>query len=418
MDIEAIGKSPIGKLVPITGIDPRTTQAWEYWAYLPDPLPPHVDLSPAATAAAAKAAMAVARLDEAVAQLPRPEILVRPIIRREATSTSALEGTYASFQEVLEADFLQDSQMSFEQREIRNYVEAAEVAVEHITERRISRSFLGSLQKIVVRGTKGDTTDAGDIRPHEVAIGAKDRPISDARFVPCPSGDQLVAGVDDWEEWVAASSDLLIVAKTAIAHYQFETLHPFGDGNGRLGRLIALLQIMQARELRWAVLNIAPWFEARRDRYQDGLMQVTLSGDFSPWVEFFAEAVEVQAREGLATIKQLLAIRDRMVAELRSKGMRGSPIEIAEVLIGYPVIDVPTVRRLIGKSFQAANQTVSKLIERGMLQEITGRRQDRLFVNSEIFLTINRPGLQVDPSTPIYFKPSNAHLDDGTRPLA
>ncbi len=176
-----------------------------------------------------------------------------------------------------------------------------------------------------------------DLRPHEVAIGPKGRPISEARFVPCPAGDQLVAGVAAWEEWIATSSDLLIVAKMAIAHYQFETLHPFGDGNGRLGRLIALLQIMQARELRWSVLNIAPWFETQRERYQDGLMQVTLSGDFNPWVEFFAEAVEVQAREGLATIKELLGIRERMVSELRSKGMRGSPIEVAEVLIGYPV---------------------------------------------------------------------------------
>lgn len=403
MDIEAVGKSPIGELVPINGTDPRTMQQWDYWAYLPDPLPVQVELSTAATAAAARAAMAVARLDEAVAQLPRPEILVRPIVRREATSTSALEGTYASFQDVLEADFLQDSQMSLEQREIRNYVEAAEAAVRDITQRRISRSFLGSLQKIIVRGTRGDTADAGDIRPHAVAIGPKDRPINEARFVPCPPGDQLVAGVADWEEWVATHSELLIVAKMAIAHYQFETLHPFGDGNGRLGRLIALLQIMQAKELRWAVLNIAPWFEMRREKYQDGLMQVTLSGDFGPWVEFFAQAVEVQGREGLATIRKLISIRDRMVAELRARGMRGSPIQVAEVLIGYPVIDVPTVRDLIGTSFQAANQTVNKLIEHGVLQEITGRRQDRMFVAPEIFMTINHPDL--DSNIPIYFKP-------------
>lgn len=96
-----------------------------------------------------------------------------------------------------------------------------------------------------------------------------------------------------------------------------------------------------------------------------------------------------------------------MVCELRSKGMRGSPIEVAEVLIGYPVIDVPTVRSLINKSFQAANQTVGKLIEHGMLQEITGRRQDRMFVAPEVLLTINRPELQVDASTRIYFKPSH-----------
>ena len=278
--------------------------------------------------------------------------------------------------------------MSFEQREIRNYVDAAEEATHHITEKRISRSFLGALQKTIVRGTKGDTADAGDIRPHHVAIGPKDRPIQEARFVPCPAGDQLDGGVADWENWVA-DTKLLIVAKMAIAHYQFETLHPFGDGNGRLGRLVALLQVMQTSELRWAVLNIAPWFELNRTQYQDGLMNVTLTGDFSSWVEFFARAVEVQARQGLAKIRTLLGIRDRMIADLRSKGMRGSPIQLAEVLIGYPVIDVPTVRQIIGTSFQAANKTVLKFIESGILQEITGRRQDRLFVAPEVLVAIN-----------------------------
>ncbi|MGV0872409.1 Fic family protein [Mycolicibacterium sp. XJ879] len=390
MELEAVRASPIGELVPISGTDPRSMEEWHYWAYLPIPLPAAPNLSARAVACASKAAMAIARLDEAVAQLPRPEILVRPIIRREAASTSALEGTYASFQEVLEADFLQENQMSFEQREIRNYVQASELAVHNIRERRISRSFLGQLQRIIVRGTKGDTADAGDLRPHEVAIGAETRPIEESRFVPCPAGDHLETGFAAWEDWVNENSDLLIVAKMAIAHYQFETLHPFSDGNGRLGRLIALLQVMQAGELRWPVLNIAPWFEARRQQYQDGLLAVTTSGDFSPWVELFAHAVEVQAREGLAKIQCLLRIRDRLVADLRGKGMRGSPVEIAEVLVGYPVIDVPTVRDLLGRSFQAANQAVGKLIEHGVLMEITGRRQDRLFVAPEILNAINR----------------------------
>ena len=106
--------------------------------------------------------------------------------------------------------------------------------------------------------------------------------IHEARFVPCPAGNQLVAGVAEREDWVAKKSDVLIVAKMAIAHYQLETPHPFGDGDGRLGRLISLLQVMQAGELRWAVLNIAPWFEMNRTRYQDGLMAVTLTGVFSP----------------------------------------------------------------------------------------------------------------------------------------
>lgn len=390
MDLDAVGMSPIGQLVPISGTDPRTMEQWNYCAYLPDDLPELPLLSTKATSAAAKAAAAIARLDEAVAQLPRPEILVRPIVRREARSTSALEGTYATFQEVLEADFLEDRQMSPEQREIRNYVEATDLACAQIVQRNITRTFLGELQKTIVKGTDGDTPDRGDLRPHAVAIGPKHRPIQESRFVPCPPGDQLEAGVRAWEEWIATPSDLLIIAKVAIAHYQFETLHPFGDGNGRLGRLVSILQLMRAGELRWPVLNIAPWFEANRDDYQDGLMQVTLAGDFNPWVELFAEAIELQAREGLQKIRQLLSIRDAMVTELRAKRKRHSAIDIAEILIGYPVIDVRTASILIHKSFEAANQAIAVLVDLGILEEITGRTQYRLFGSRVVARAINQ----------------------------
>lgn len=378
--MDALRQSPIGKLVPISGTDPRTTKPWSNWAYLPDPLPRSPDLSAAAIMAAARAGTAIARLDEAVAQLPRPDILVRPIIRREAASTSALEGTYASFEDVLTADFLDDREMSSEQREIRNYVHATEVAVAQITERRISRTFLGELQLMIVRGTPGETADSGDIRSHQVAIGAHHKPIDTARFVPCPPGDQLAAGMAAWEDWVAREGNTLIVAKMAMAHYQFETLHPYGDGNGRLGRLIALLQPMKAGELRWPILNIAPWFEARRDQYQDGLLNTTISGDFNPWIEFFSTAVEEQAKEGLERIQRLLRMRDAMILGLREKRLRGSAIEIAEWLIGYPVIDVNTAATLTGKTFQAANTAIKKLVDEGILTEITQKRHNRLFV--------------------------------------
>jgi Fic family protein len=289
---------------------------------------------------------------------------------------------------VLEADFLEERQMSSEQREIRNYVEATEAACAEIDERGITRSFLGQLQQMIVRGTPGDTSDAGDIRPYQVAIGPKDRPIEEARFVPCPPGDQLEAGVRAWEQWVAADSDLLVVAKVAIAHYQFETLHPYSDGNGRLGRLVSILQLIKAGELRWPVLNIAPWFESHRDLYQQGLMNVTLTGDFNPWVELFAYAVELQARQGLKKIQELLALRDEMVGELRARGFRGSAIEIAEILIGYPVIDVRTASNLIHKTFEATNVAIGKLVEHGFLEEITGRSQNRLFGCYRVAATI------------------------------
>lgn len=388
MDLDAIRRSPVGRLTPIKGVDPKTDTAWGYWAFVPTGLPSSPSLSLPTLNLATKAAMEVARLDQAVSQLPRPEILVRPIVRREARSTAALEGTYASFDEVLESDFLEDRQLSSEQREIRNYVLATDQAMMLLRTLPLSRQLIGKLQKTIVRGTADDSWDAGDIRQRQVAIGPKNRPVFEARFIPSPPGDELDEGVSDWEKWVNADNGVPIVAKMALAHYQFETLHPFADGNGRLGRLIAILQLVQEGILRWPVLNLAPWLEENRDRYQDGLLQVTKTGDFDPWVCFFAEAVRKQARDGVDKIGRLLRLREDMVAELRAGGVRGSALQIAENLIGYPVIDVRTARHMTGKTFEAANQAVARLVNFGILREITGRSQDRLFVCNRAYVMI------------------------------
>jgi Fic family protein len=248
----------------------------------------------------------------------------------------------------------------------------------------ISRKLLGELQRTIVRGTPGDTFDAGDIRQRQVCIGPRNRPIQEARFVPPPPGGDLVEGVSDWEKWVNADNDVPILAKVALAHYQFETLHPFADGNGRLGRLTAILQLVQGGILRLPILNVSPTLEANRDDYQDGLLNVTKTGNYSEWVTFFSDAIALQANEGVRKINNLLALRERIVGRLRDAGVRGSALQIAENLIGYPVIDVPTAREMVGKSFEAANQAVSRLVRQGILREVTGRRQDRLFVCSEV----------------------------------
>lgn len=385
MDVEALSKSPVGHLVPISGVDSKTGAAWEYYAFVPDPLPQEPALSLKTVNIATMAAMEVARLDQAVSQLPNPDLLVRPIIRREAISTSALEGTYATFGDVLEADFLEDRHLSTEQREIRNYVIATEQSIRLLETFPISRTLAGKLQKTIVGGTSADTYDAGDLRQREVAIGSKNRPIYESRFVPPPHGDTLVAGVSDWEKWVNADSGIPIIVKIALAHYQFEALHPFADGNGRLGRLLAILHFVQDGVLRLPIVNLAPWLDEHRNEYQDGLLEVSKTGRFDEWVAFFAEAVRAEASRGVRRIGQLLELKAQFGAELRTLGVRGSALHIAENLIGYPLIDVPTARDLTGRSFEAANQAVARLVETGMLEEITGKRKNRLFISRRVF---------------------------------
>ena len=391
MDVDALLKSPVGEVVRIMVPEPGSTEATvPYWAFVPSPLDHSPTLSLPALNMSTRAAMAVGRLDQAVAHLSNPALLLRPMIRREATSTSALEGTYAEFDEVLEADFLEDRHLSREQREIQNFVRATEVAVEQIKTRPVSRQLIGELQAIIVRGTPGETYDSGDLRQRQVYIGSKNRPVQEARFVPSPPGDLLVDGFSDWEKWINAENDVPIIVKMALGHYQFEVLHPYADGNGRLGRLIAILELIEDRSLANATLNLSPWFEARKQDYMDGLLRVTHTGDFSTWVHFFSEAVLAQAQDAIEIISSLLAFKDETVARLRIAGLRGSALEIAENLIGYPIIDVTTARDMTGRTFEAANQAIARLVERGVLREITGRPMNRLFACDAVLRILNR----------------------------
>ena len=193
----------------------------------------------------------------------------------------------------------------------------------------------------------------------------------------------------EWEKWVNSEKPMPIVIRMALAHYQFETLHPYNDGNGRLGRLIALMQLVEHGVLKMPSLNISPWLEARRDEYIDGLLEVSKTGDFNPWVKLFSRAVLEQAEDGIQAIAELIEFRDATIEKLRHQNVRGSALQIVENLTGYPVIDVPTARRLTGKTFEAANQAVARLVEEGVLREITGKKMNRLFVCPGIMRIIN-----------------------------
>ena len=370
MDLEALRASPIGRLVPITGTDGRTAQHYEYFAYLADPLPEAVDLSPATWAAVVRAEAALARLDEAARQIPDPALLRRPALRREAQSTSALEGTFAPLIDVLERDVADRAQLSLEVREILNYVVAAEEAFAWVADRPLTSGFMGNLQRILVEGTPGQQSDAGGLRDRQVLIGARDAPIEEARFVPAPFGDQLRAGFERWVDWVNASDrDLPAVVQAALAHYQFETLHPFSDGNGRIGRLTIVLQLMRQRILKHPILVVSPWFEARRTEYQDGLLALSKTGDWDAWVGFFATGVGAAASTTHQRIDQLLSWQQAALSQVREAGITGVAERIAGELAGAPILQAGQVASQHGLSHQGAMNALRRLAELGLVAE-------------------------------------------------
>jgi Fic family protein len=296
MDPVAFRDSPTGSLLRIGGVDGRTGETYESVAYLPHPLPQSIELTPATWTAVAQTEADLARLDQVARYIPEPKLVRQSTIRREAQSTSALEGTFAPFEDVLALDLDERADLSLEMREILNYVVTAAQAFEWIEERPITVGMLCSLQRILVDGTPSELGDAGGVRDRQVYIGAPDAPIEQARFVPPPPGDQLTAGLEQWITWLAEPrTEMPAVVQAALGHHQFEALHPFSDGNGRLGRLVIVLQLMRLGVLHDPLLVVSPWFEARREQYHDELLALARGGDWDKWVSFFTTGVGASA---------------------------------------------------------------------------------------------------------------------------
>jgi len=391
VDIARFQNPSPGKLVPISGHDAYLQRDYRHFAFVPYPLPSEVQLCQATHKAVAQAHLALGRLDFAVRRLPEPRLLVRPVLRREAQSTSELEGTYAPLDEVLAADFIEEARRSAELREVMNYVVAAERAFHLIKTKPICLNVLCELQAILVKGTRGEMFDSGQLRKHQVFIGERELGIEESRFVPPPEGDLLAEGIDAWEKWINAEDDIPLVVKAAMGHYQFETLHPFSDGNGRLGRLVVVLQVIEAGTLAYPVLNLSPWLRARKTEYKDLLREVSVTGDFDPWVRFFCAALEAQAQDMVSRIEQLLAVREDMLSITRTHRLRGTAVSIVEDLIGYSSITPSAAAKLHSVTYKAANDAIKRLEELGILREVTQASYGRIFVCPQVQDIVLRP---------------------------
>jgi Fic family protein len=367
MDIERLAASPVGRLVPVVGPDPATHEMVEGQAFLPDRLPSELTLSTGTWNTINAATAALARLDGAARLIPRPALLRRPTLRREAQSTSALEGTYAPFAEVLAADREDQRHMSAELREILNFEEMAELAFSWPEDRPLSLNMLGELQSTLVRGTAGELGDAGGLRNRIVVIGSPGRPLEEARFVPPPPGDQLRAEVEALLEWIASPPQLPTVVQAAMAHYQFESLHPYSDGNGRLGRLLVIVQLLRGALIREPLLVVSPWFELRRDQYQDELLRLSCDGDWDRWLAFFAEGVAASAAASQTKVEDLVELQQRLRATVQQAGKRGAAEQLAADLVGNPYVTGREVAARYSLSRQGALLAVKTLVELGIL---------------------------------------------------
>ncbi|MCJ2193433.1 Fic family protein [Kaistella montana] len=355
--------------------DPRYGD-WEHKAFLPYSLPDEMPaLSNATIMACMEARAALAALDSTAKRLPYPALLRESALRREAQSTSALEGTYAPLQEVIVADE-ESAEESLEMREVLNYVIMANVGYEAQEQgRNLSRALLTDLQGILMRGTSLER-ESGRLRTTQVVIGRRSEvgddapPIVASRFVPVPPGDQLAAGVDSLLEWSGYDHSAAIdpLVKAGMAHYQFETLHPFRDGNGRLGRYLIVLNLLYLGLLSEPTLTVSPWFEARRGEYYEHLLRVSTDGDWDSYLRFFATGL---AQAASSTHDQMLRLTD-VQARLKTL-IRDSPIRsqnahgLVDLATASPAFTVKRAADYLSLTTAGAKNVINQLVDLGIL---------------------------------------------------
>ncbi|MEX2653122.1 MAG: Fic/DOC family N-terminal domain-containing protein [Acidimicrobiia bacterium] len=397
--MQVLKESPIGATVVITGHDHRFGVDYEVDAYIPDPLPREVELSDVAWGEISDAMAELGRLDAAAAHVPNPSLLIRVTTRLEAVGTSALEGTYADLTEVFAAETSpgddEIDELPSRIREVVNFVRTAELAYSWIGDTPLTKGLISTLQGELVKGTDSDGPQAGDMRTTQVFIGPRDRPITEARFIPSPAGDQLESAYDQWFDWIREDMnppDLQVLVHTALAHYQFETIHPYHDGNGRVGRLVAVLQLMRRKALGLPVLSISPWLEERKDDYRDHLFNVSASGKWEPWVRFFVEAVSAESKRSRDRIDRLLGLQGEFSARVRARVPRGRlAVDVVDNMIAFPVVTVADVERRYSTSNQAARNAVHRLVDEGFLEPLDDLAYGQRFWSPRVFQVIGEP---------------------------
>lgn len=353
-------------------------------AFLPAPLPPvpPVSLDGTLGRLLSQADRALGRLDGAVITLPDPDLFVFMYVRKEAVLSSQIEGTQSSLQDLLaaEAELFDPPDLPRDVDEVINYVAAMQLGLSRLAELPVSVRLVRQIHARLLHGVRGGRLTPGEIRRSQNWIGPGGAGIGDATFVPPPPG-AVADALGQWETFLHTADDLPLLVKIGLAHAQFETIHPFLDGNGRVGRLLVTFLLTEGGVLGRPVLYLSHYLKRHRQAYYDHLQAVRDRGDWEGWLAFFLRGVTEVSGEATETARRVLLMREQHRAAIAAGLGRaaGKGHLVLEALYLRPIVAVGDVQALTGTTFAAANQLVARMTELGILREITGYARNRRF---------------------------------------
>jgi Fic family protein len=353
-----------------------------FYVYIPAALPESLNLSSETVLILSDADRALGRLAGAGRQLPNPHILMQPYIAREALASSRIEGTQASLSDVFDARARGLAEGDI--REVTNYISALETGLARLPSLPLSLRLLSEVHEVLLTGVRGQERYPGRVRESPNWIGSPDNRPETAVFVP-PPVQEMQKALSDWEKYVNSQTPIPPLVKCALLHYQFETIHPFLDGNGRLGRLLIVFYLIEQGLLPQPLLYLSSYFEKYRSDYYDRLQAVRERGQLEEWIQFFLTGVAVQASDSLQRAEQLSDLREsyRQLAI----GTRSRLGDVVELLFENPVITAQYAATRLSLTVQGVKNLIERLEREGVLVQLSagGGRRPARWVARDIF---------------------------------
>jgi Fic family protein len=354
-----------------------------YKAFIPNPLPPvpEITMDQEMLKLLSQAARALGRLDGATDALPNPDLFVFMYVRREAVLSSQIEGTQASLIDILEFESQAvEPDNPQDVAEVVNYVSAINYGLERLEELPMSLRLIREIHRELMSNVRGSERNPGEFRCSQNWIGPGGCSLLDATYVP-PPPTEMLQSLDNLEKFLHNQKPMPTLIKVGLAHAQFETIHPFLDGNGRTGRLLITFLLCEQNVLKRPLLYISYYFKKYRAEYYDRLQAVRDAGDWESWLKFFLIGVYEVAQEAAANARQIVQLKeDHQQLVIEKMGRRsGKALSLLESLYFRPIFTVEHVQLVTKLSYPNANTLIKSLIDIGLLQEITGQKRNRVF---------------------------------------
>lgn len=360
-----------------------------YQSFKPNPLPPipEIEMDGEIVKLLVDANKQLVKLDTASQLISYADLFISMYVRKEALISSQIEGTQCTLDDVLDPEV--EANANLDVSDVINYVKATQYALKRLERLPLCCRLIREIHEVLMENVRGQDKTPGEFRHSQNWIGPANCSLKDARYIP-PNVEDMQTAMSDLEKYINENVDYDPLIRAALIHYQFETIHPFLDGNGRIGRLLILLYLMEQRLIEKPVIYISYFLKKNQIEYYDRISEVRRTGNFEQWIRFFLEAVSKAASDSLEAIRQLSVLHDTNVEKLpKTTRSKDNLRAVFDYIEQYPIIDIKRTAKELEVSYNTVAAAVRKLVELGILQETTNAARNRVFAYEE-YLAILR----------------------------